>query len=240
MYDLPSTVDEARLRSEELRLWKEFYGDGPMCRQHRVSVRKCFTDMFPGGHSESIKQNFTDFLELVQSGKTLERPLHILSGIHPRPWDLILQHGRDYVPSKNAHKVYAHEVRQPAQTYCFLNSYELMKTIRLNKPTARITYVEGFVYGPMIPPMLHAWNGAGFSKNSVDWTLYSVTRWSRYFGIPFTYEEYQHLIEVANPESPSVMMLFRADNFEKVEECIRKILSTPRKRHPKVKTASIV
>lgn len=236
MFDVPN---DQELREEERKSWLRLYGDDVECRKTRVVADKAFKEMFPDRHCQSVKSLFEDLAGEATTGKDFEFPFHRIDNVHPRAWDLILKHGRDYIPSCTAHRVYAAEARQPAHRYCFLNSYEMIKTVQRHRPTARIAYVEGFVVSPMVYPMLHAWNGVGFSKRCVDWTFYSSARWSRYFGIPFTCGEYEEIMQRANPDKAKITMLFRQDCFEKNEEVLLEILKRPRKRHPKVTVASI-
>ena len=169
MFDVPN---DEELRGEEYKIWLQLYGDDEECKKTRAATDEDFKKMFPARHQQSAKLLFEDVAAKAFAGENLEFPFHRIDNVHPRAWDLILKYGRDYVPSCTAHRVYAAETRQPAQTYCFLNSYEMMKAVRHHKSTAMIAYVEGFVVGPIVYPMLHALNGIGFSKRCIDLTFY--------------------------------------------------------------------
>jgi hypothetical protein len=236
MFDVPN---DEELRGAEYKIWLQLYGEGSECQKTRVEVDTAFKGLFPGRHDESCKPIFEELATDAAEGKPFEFPFHRIDNVHPRAWDMILKHGRDYKPSCTAHRVFAAEKRQPAETYCSLNSYEFIQTVRQDKPQARLAYVEGFVFGPIVYPMLHAWNGIGFSGRCVDWTFYSAARWSRYFGIPFTCEEYEEIMRRANPGRTMITMLFRQDCFERNEDILLEILQRPRKRHPQVTVASI-
>jgi hypothetical protein len=202
-------------------------------------VRGAFKGLFSEGHQHSIQPLIEDLASMVQAGKSLSFPFHKADNVHPRAWEVILQHGRDYRPIKKAHSGFAEYERQPAQTYCFLNSYELMVLVKAHKPTSTISYVEGFVTGPFVYPMLHAWNGKGFTGRALDWTFYASAPFSRYFGIPFTREEYEFILGKDRIQEWKIGMLFRMDNFERYEPTIREVLQRPRKRHPSVSVVSV-
>jgi len=74
--------------------------------------------------------------------------------------------------------------------------------------------------------MLHAWNGVDFIGKAVDWTFYSHTLFNRYFGVPFTFEEYQYINQ--NGEDFNVRLMFRRDSFASVEARMLEVLQTPR------------
>jgi len=231
--------NEKKLREAERKLWRELHDDTPSARKTLKDTKSAFGDIFPEGHRHSIKPLIKDLAGLVQDGETLSLPFHKLDNVHPQAWSIILEHGRDYRPLKKAHSGFPHNEHQPAQTYCFLNSYELMVLVKEHKPTSTITYVEGFVTGPLVYPMLHAWNGKGFTGQALDWTFYASAPFSRYFGVPFTCEEYEFILGKGKVKKWKIGMLFRADNFERYEPAIREVLQRPRKRHPPVRVASV-
>lgn len=235
--------DEA-LRATERSAYDDLYGNSSVSRKTRSAATAGFKDLFPAGHKQSAKPLFQDLAEKAALRETFEFPFHRITNVHPRAWELILRYGRDYVPSSSLNNMFAKQKRQPAESWCFVNSYEFMKSVRFEKPTARVSYVEGFTVGPVLYPMLHAWNGFGFSKHAIDWTCYARSRWCRYFGIPFTCEEYEEIMRHANPTKDEDMMaitlLFRVDNFERTERYIREVLEKrSRKRHPRVLATSI-
>ncbi len=231
--------NEKKLRAAEHKLWTELHDDTSEAKKTLKNVRSAFVDLFPGGHQHSIKSLIEDFAAMVQAGESLPFPFHKVDNVHPKAWEIILQYGRDYRPIKKAHSGFAQDERQPAQTYCFLNSYELMVFVKTHMPTSTISYVEGFVMGPLVYPMLHAWNGKGFTGRALDWTFYASAPFSRYFGVPFTSEEYEFIRGKDRIQRWKIGMLFRADNFERYEPAIREVLQRPRKRHPLVRVASV-
>ena len=106
------------------------------------------------------------------------------------------------------------------------------KALDINSQS-RVSYVEGIAFGPVLKPMLHCWNGKGFSKVGVDWSFYATTMWNRYFGVPFTPEEYKRLMYKVDPKNPKVMPLFRKDCFELIEDELKEVLRRPRTRFPR-------
>lgn len=230
--------NERRLRAAERKLWEGLYGDTPKAAEALRDTKAAFRELFADGHRHSLRPLIEEFAAMAKAGETLESPFHLLGNVHPDAWELILEHGRDYVPLQKAHQAFATESRQPAQTYCFLNAYEFTLHLRQVNRGAQVAYVEGFVFGPIVYPMLHCWNGAGFTGRAIDWTFYASARFSRYFGVPFTVEEYEYILGKGEP-GWTVGMLFREDTFSKREAAIREVLTRPRTRHPKVLATSI-
>ena len=221
---------EESLRGVERTIYNAYFGLAPECKEARKAVRVFFKALNEDGHKTSIRSLVEDLAETGRAAKEFIEPFTCLNDVHPKAWDVILTYGRDYEPLSLWKRGMHRDQRQPKSKSCFLNAYEQMKGVHLVQPSSKVTYVEGFAVGPAVSPMLHAWNGAGFSRRALDWSFYATTHWTRYFGIPFTLAEYEQICERVNPQKPMIQMLFRKDKFEKTEEFILEVLQKSRKR----------
>lgn len=216
--------------TNERAMWNEFFGLNAGACDLRRETRRQFKELNPEGHDTSIRCLVENFLERSQNNEVFNGSFEYTNNVHPRAWNVILDHGKDYRPiSFRGTSVHSDE-KQPEPANCFFNAFEMMYALNCHVEGLEATYVEGFAAGPVVPPMLHAWNGVGFSKNALDWTFYTSTMWTRYFGIPFTCEEYEFMREAANPGKPQIGMLFREDCFESVESAMLEVLKRPRTR----------
>lgn len=220
--------DETTLREHERGVWNELFGDDAKSKENRQSARSEFKRFFSEGHRTHINGVFEDLAESAKAGKELEFPFHICNDVHPRAWDIILQHGKHYTPRSWRDSKPWEWKRQPLSRSCFFNALEMIYIVREQEPKSRATYVEGFCMGPLVHPMLHAWNGVGFAGICCDWSFYASSMFTRYFGVPFTFEEYQHINQ--NGKDFSARLMFRRDQFEKVEERVLEVLQKPRTR----------
>jgi hypothetical protein len=217
-------------RKHEREVWESLYGSTLEARSRLETTRDGFYKLFRAGHKTSVREMFAEVAAKVSEGITLEQPFHECNDVHPRAWELLLTHGKHYQPrSWRIDKPWEWRY-QPIAGSCFINALDLILMVRDQKPASRLTYVEGFCMGPMIYPMLHAWNGYGFAGRCHDWTFYAHTMFNRYFGIPFTFEEYCYI----NPDDREgeivARMMFRRDEFEQVEDRICQVLKKPRTR----------
>lgn len=221
---------EEELRAVEKSIHEAYFGSDPKCLLARRSAREFFRRICEEGYNISIRLLIGDLAEKGKLGQSFDAPFTFLDHVHPRAWDVILKYGRDYTPVSLWKRGIQHDEHQPKSRSCFLNTYEQMKFAHETQSTSKITYVEGFALGPSVDPMLHAWNGVGFSKRALDWTFYATAHWNCYFGVPFTLAEYNKIIASVNPDRPMIKMLFRKDKFEGVEDCIHEVLQKSRKR----------
>lgn len=141
--------------------------------------------------------------------------------VHPDAMDVLLKYGKDYSPV-----YWRTPPPEPKPRSCFLNAWILS-----NSNNYSYVYVEGIAMGPVVPPMLHAWNTMRLrSTRAVDWTHYPITRWSRYLGIPLTKEEYAKLSR-SSPLKGGIQLLFHKDHFtEKVRDTLIEILENRTRR----------
>ena len=215
----------------ERKVWRYLYQNGEESERIRRESDRLFRKAFPEGHCSSIRNYLLDLAEQVEGGDRLCNPFHNLNDIHPRAWSILLAYGKDYRPycwrGISPHL----DAIQPEAGKCCDNTLKLLAMCKDSNGSRNIaTYVEGVAMGPLVRPMLHAWNGKGFSREAVDWTFYGSTRWTRYFGIPFTLNEYRRLVTAASPRHQYVRLIFRKDCFDQVEEELHKVLKRPRTR----------
>lgn len=222
--------DETTNREHERGVWESLYGPDPACKQGLLETREAFRVLFEQGHSTDIKGIFEDLALDVQSGKKFKYPFSYMRDVHPKAWPIILEHGKHYRPVSLSREKPQEWERQPLAGSCFLNAIEMVYMARELNNKSRAVYVEGFSIGPAVYPMLHAWVGSGFSGKCYDWTFYAITMFTRYFGVPFTYEEYKFMTEKPDGSDFSCMMLFRRDNFKRVEGRMLEVLQKPRTR----------
>ncbi len=222
--------DEAANRKHERGVWESLYGSDSACKQGLLETQKAFKSLFEQSHDTDIKGIFEDLALDAQSGRQFEYPFMYMKDVHPKAWSIILGHGKHYRPVSLAKDNPQEWERQPLSGSCFLNSIEMVYMARELNKESRAVYVEGFSIGPVVYPMLHAWVGSGFAGKCFDWTFYATTMFTRYFGVPFTYEEYKFMTANTYGRDFSCMMLFRKDNFELVEGKMLEVLQKPRTR----------
>lgn len=222
--------EETTNREHERGVWRSLYGPDQACKQALSETRDAFKGFFEQGHGTDIKGMFEELALKAQSGKRFKHPFMYLNNVHPKAWTIILKHGKHYRPVCLSRDKLQEWDRQPLAGSCFLNAIEMVQLARELNKESRAAYVEGFVMGPVVYPMLHAWTGSGFAGKCYDWTFYATAMFTRYFGVPFTYEEYKFMTEKADGSDFSATMLFRRDNFERVEGKMLEVLQKPRTR----------
>lgn len=227
-----STDGEMANRQRERKLWAAFHGKTPKCRSALKGLRECFKQYFPSGHATALNLTLANLAEAARNEKPFEHPYEYCDQVHPRAWDVILKHGKNYTPQSWAKNKPWEWEYQPLPRYCFKNSIEYILILRQQVPVSRATYVEGLCVGPLVEPMLHAWNGVGFSGKCYDWSFYATTMFNRYFGVPFTLEEYQYINQ--GRDLYTIRQMFRRDQFEEVEERVLAVL----KKRPRTRLLS--
>lgn len=106
-----------------------------------------------------------------------------MEDVHPEAFEILLTYGRDYTPH-----LWGKAPLNLKPDRCYENSWVIAQVHK------QLIYVEGIVAGAVIKPMLHAWNAVGLEgRAAMDFTQYTVSRWSRYLGIPFSIEEHEEL-----------------------------------------------
>jgi hypothetical protein len=209
-------------------LWDEVRLPTKSSRDQQRWMRKAFARVHPNGHLDSIKEDLANLFLIRLSGSEIPYPSQHLNQIHSRAWPLLLEHGKDYRPKMIRGRGLRDSSIQPTDRECYLNSAKLMRDV--NTATNKsVTYVEGCVCGPKVWMQLHAWNGAGFSHHAFDWTFYPVTNWCRYFGVPFSEEEYIEIVRLGQKERP-IGLLFDVETFPIYEKEIQEVLKRPRTR----------
>ncbi len=206
----------------ELDHWELFHG--PNSAQYRTEAQKAFLGLFPEGHRTSLLDYVRAWRKPWVRKKWEERWDCIgLTHPHQRAWQLLLEYGQDYVP-------YDHPEPPPESVSvpykCYRNAYLFMDATKQPQEDIEVSYAEGVVYSPLVRPMLHGWNtDRNGGATAYDPTLFVTCEWSRYYGIPFTAEEYESIYGRDRFGS-----IFHKNNFEEVEPRVRHILSKRTKR----------
>jgi hypothetical protein len=217
-------------REHERGVWESLYGSDPSCKETLSATREAYTELFSKWHRNDIKGLWDELAQTAAAGEKFKYPFEYLDDVHPRAWDVISTYGKHYIPMSWKRQKPQEWRRQPRSRYCALNSIETIHFARAQEPRSRAVYVEGFVMGPLVNPMLHAWNGIGFTGKCVDWSFYASSPFTRYFGIPFTFEEYKFMTQKPESNNFTVFVLFRKDNFKRVEEKMLEVLKKSRTR----------
>lgn len=231
--------------SHESRLWDKYHSQSDESKVLRKGVTTAFLKLFPEGHKTSIRRWVEAAAYEAALGTVFKGNFEDFNNIHPRAWPLLLQYGKDYRPRIELWKKHQPQTwtRQPVQSACHNNAYTMMHLMRDGKLKGqdKTTYVEGVAISPIVNPILHAWNGYGFSRRGFDWTLYTRTNWIRYFGIPFTFEEYLEIRKGLEPErAQKIRLIFKRDDFERLEDKLLEVLERrPRTRFPTNPTAGV-
>lgn len=179
------------------------------------------------------RADFVLFLEGALSEHLSGRKIELFNQLHTDAVRLLIEYADVYKPGMIDGNMWGDV--EPTEGACSLNSYLTMKCLNERIPKAEhLQYVEGVTLGPFIPrAMLHAWNTWESKKlctATLDWTLYTHTRWCKYFGIPFSEEEYDRINETLR-KSNKCGLLFSKDFFnDQVERAVRSILQNRRKK----------
>lgn len=211
----------------EREVWEFFRG--PQGKEARKELRVDFKRRFPQGHSTSIR-GAVEFCTRsdVQEKFVGNSRLKYLRSFHPRAFALLLAYGQDYIPLrwKEPPKL------EPLWRKCFQNAHVLLRNVNCRRnggndgESEKFVYVEGFVDGACAFPMLHAWNAKGLNgKTALDCSWYSNCRWYRYFGIPFTDEEFKEACLLVYPEGKKSVSLLHKNYFPKVEYFLHELLA---------------
>lgn len=126
-----------------------------------------------------------------------------MEDVHPDAFEILLAYGEDYAP-------HLWEKAPPnlRPDRCYANSLVFAHVHK------ELIYVEGIVVGAVIKPMLHAWNAVGLKgRAAMDFTQYSVSRWSRYLGIPFSLDEHKELCRLNGLPNNQSASLFHKQFF---------------------------
>lgn len=210
----------------ERKMWNRFFGSGRRRASRRRVMRIKTERMFPKGVSvkdtllREVKSFFGNGHECTDNTGS-----EYLRNVHPRTWRYLELYGIDYKPCTWPSPP---PMGEPQRKQCFLNAMVLayrhndVKPPRPRKPRTktkrrngrRVLYnVQGIAVGPLVWPMLHGWNAWGQTRTiAIDWTFYAVNRWTRYVGIPLTYEETVEISQVKDKKA-HLISIFSKDSF---------------------------
>jgi len=214
----------------ELEVWEAV--SGPSKRSYRRYLSRAFKKYFPEGHETSIRPRVEACtLPAVRKEFKENDFFRSLQKVHHRAFGLIARYGVDYIPRvRRGRPPYG----EPRPRACFLNARLLLEMVSREQGRARegswkkkippMVYVEGITQGPLVWPMLHAWNTFGLDGTiAFDWTFYSGARWTRYIGVPFTKEEYDRACAACGGDLKAVS-LFDKRHFLRVEGYLNEVL----------------
>ena len=122
---------------------------------------------------------------------------------------------------------------EPRAGWCYENSLYMMESSYDDSDESkRFVYVEGVTMGATVRPMIHAWNSysdRGRGRNiAIDWTLFAVVKWNRYFGIPLTRDEYNRTMKCIDKDCCASLILTRK-NFPLVKDYLIEVLKKRQK-----------
>lgn len=205
-------------------IWE--YTRGPHNRNVRRRLWRSFRK-FP-----DMKVVCKDLIDPERRAKIIAMPRgRFLEDVHPDAFKIIHDHGKEY----NASTFRRPPEPRPKDGECCSNSISLMgalnKSYHERDEPHRLVYVEGIVYGEFADPMLHAWNAFGtVSKVARDWTHYAACQWAKYYGIPFTEEDYRRIHDkMYAPDDRRCVFIFRKEFFPHVRDEVMRILEERKK-----------
>jgi hypothetical protein len=218
-----------KLFQSELEAWETIHGPSEEAKQIRRETRRAFRNFFPNGHDESIRAFVASVASMAERGAELKKEVSTahLAKVHPRALRFIAKHGIDYRPF-SWRKLKPETLKiQPISRGCHLNSHYMMRIhCEIRSPRSHWVYVEGVALGPIVFPMLHAWNAVGIRGTVArDWTFYSGTQWTRYLGIPLTSEEHEKCRRLAHPRKPMYHLLLDKPHFPKIESYLKDLIA---------------
>lgn len=210
----------------ERGMWNHFFGSGRRRATRRRVIRIKTEKMFTKGVSvkdillRDVRKFFGNGNECVDNTRS-----EYLKDVHPRTWRYLELYGVDYKPCTWPNPP---PMGEPIRKQCFLNAMTL--TYRYNnieppvgrKPRTKakrrggrvkLHNVQGVAVGPLVWPMLHGWNAWGDRRTiAIDWTFYAVNKWTRYVGIPLTYEETVEISQVKDRKA-HLISIFHKNSF---------------------------
>jgi len=160
----------------------------------------------------------------------LEKYPTCFEDMHPNVFSLLVKYGRPYTPVR--------WLMSPEEFLGGLFDKQCGRNASffMNRSISPLVYVEGVVVGAMSYPLLHAWNSKSIMDSvAYDVSEYPVSHWCTYFGIPFRTEELAQAGELITGQRRGRSMLFKKENFPKVESYLEYILA---KRAEESKTAA--
>ena len=206
------------------RRWKTFHSDTPKAAELRAANDSIFNKLFPDGHDTSIRPIVLQGLTVPLRQRLRELMTHDLGKLSPEAIQLLYEYGIDYTPVRWGRGPYEQSL-QPVWGGCYANSYFVTKTSEATLGE-QMDYVEGIVHGFMggLNAIVHAWNTrATDNRRAYDWSLYPSCHWYRYFGVPFTLEEYQEILTDSGIKRDYIS-LFHKGHFKYTRGPLRRVL----------------
>lgn len=194
-------------------------------------------EILHGPHSAEAIDIFTTAFERMNIPNDLRALVACCAKHHPKlaengclnittgpALEFIAMHGRNYTPRQ-----FVKPMPEPLQGKCHANAWHWIRATNKNKPAdKKMVYVEGIAIGVKVRPvMIHAWNASNLhSTNAMDWTFYPHAKWIKYFGIPFTEQEYAQCCRILDQHPKRrARLLFQGTNFKRLEPFLTQILA---------------
>ena len=197
---------------------------GPENRNRRRKLQRDFKRLHPGGHGASIKFIADWLVENYAQALKSESLLKYVHDIPREALEFLSAYGQDYEP------FYWHSPpgMEPKFAQCFKNAAFLLhssnKSATEDERVPQLSYVEGIVSGCIVNPMLHAWNTKELeSTKAFDWSHYAVSQWSRYFGFPLSYQDYQRVSRHLYARNDGTFPMFHKNFFPKTQKILLQI-----------------
>ncbi len=207
-------------------MWNRFFGSGHRRAIRRRVMRLKTERMFPKGVSvketllNDVRRFFGNGYECRDNTRS-----EYLKDVHSSTWRYLDLYGIEYKPCSWPSPP---PMGEPLRKQCFLNAMVLtykhnnIAAPKGRKPRTktnrargrrRLHNVQGIAVGPLVWPMLHGWNAWGSGQGiAIDWTFYAVNKWTRYVGIPLTYEETVEISQLKGHKT-HLISIFSDDSF---------------------------
>lgn len=231
--------------SSERVAWNRLHGNGRRCAITRRRLREQYDLLFPKELENYHVQLFLECMGtfLGNGGEfTTDTYGEYLVSIDRDALRLVTRWGKSYAP----YVWYGQPTMgEPQSCECFRNAYRLMtghNKIRAKRKlqacrSSEMRYAEGIVMGAATIPMLHGWNvhRTDGEDIAIDWTFYATTRWSKYWGIEFSPEEYAELARVRHPKRKFPHSFFYRGQFNlRIKIKIMQVLARRKRAGKKV------
>ena len=222
-------------KGRQTKIWEYLLGhNGWRLEKRRDEV---IAELFPNYHDYSLRDFLAKFLDEEKARKMphviKSHDYSDLFRLHPRAIHLLLVYGKHYIPKR-----FNSPMPEPENDGCFRNSLQMMMSSHVNgNDSEKLFYVEGVAVGPLIRPMLHAWNSPvdrrwGINV-AIDWTLFSFAHWNKYFGVALTFDEFNGMAKILHPESDELcsLPLLNRKNFPLIEGRMIEVLEARNRKN---------
>ncbi len=208
----------------ELDVWKHLYTQGSVSDAARKRIWRLFNELFPEGHKFSLRETARFCADQLEQGKVSTDLYEVnVLRIHPDALRFLAQYGLDYSPYDWKDAAPQEWELQPESQRCIENSFLFLQRTRL-KTGNTLCMVEGITLSPCVPCMDHMWIARDVtSTTAIDWSIYAVSKWTRYLGFPLTLNEYNECCRLITPDRFAGHLLFENIYFPIVQKRLEEI-----------------